>query len=135
MNVKDPGSQLMRWRIQVAEYYYEFFHKTGFQNPNADALSRVGSVGALEEQKEIPVDKVRKKILYEFHGSPVGGKRGMNKTYRAISSQYTWPKMRREVEDYVKQCKSCQVNKILTPKHRPPMQAYDGRASFSEVLP
>jgi len=30
--------------------------------------------------------------------------------------------MGREVEDYVKQCKSCQVNKILTPKNKSPMQ-------------
>jgi len=30
--------------------------------------------------------------------------------------------MRREVEEYVKQCKSCQVNKILPPKHKAPMQ-------------
>ena len=30
--------------------------------------------------------------------------------------------MRREVEDYVRQCKNCQVNKILTPKHNAPMQ-------------
>jgi len=42
----------------------------------------------------------------------------MNKTYRTISAQYKWPKMRREVEDYVKQCKSCQVNKILTSKNK-----------------
>jgi len=53
---------------------------------------------------------------------PMGGHRGMNKTYRAISAQYTWPKMRHEVEEYVKQCKSCQVNEILTPKHKAPMQ-------------
>jgi transposase InsO family protein len=122
MNVKDPGSRLMRWRIQLAEYTYEIVHKSGIQNTNADALSRIGRVGALEEQKEILDDKVKRRILYEFHDSPVGGHRGMNKTYRAISSQYTWPKMRREVEDYVKQCKSCQVNKILTPKNKAPMQ-------------
>jgi hypothetical protein len=30
--------------------------------------------------------------------------------------------MRREVEEYVKQCKSCQVNEILTPKHKAPME-------------
>jgi hypothetical protein len=30
--------------------------------------------------------------------------------------------MRREVEEYVKQCKSCQINKILTPKHKAPME-------------
>jgi hypothetical protein len=46
----------------------------------------------------------------------------MNITYRAIKSQYTWPKMRREVEEYVKQCKSCQINKIPTTKHKAPME-------------
>jgi len=44
MNVKDPGSRLMRWRIQLAEYDYEIVHKRGTQNTNADALSRIGSV-------------------------------------------------------------------------------------------
>ena len=122
MNVKDPGSRLMRWRIQLAEYDYEIDHNSGVQNTNADALSRIGSVGALEGPMEIFDDKVKWQILYEFHDSPLGGHRGMNKTHRAISLQYTWPKMRREVEDYVKQCKSCQVNKILTPKNKAPMQ-------------
>ena len=32
MNVKDPGSQLMQWRIQLAEYDYEIVHKSGIQN-------------------------------------------------------------------------------------------------------
>ena len=57
----------MRWRIQLAEYDYETVHKSGIQNANADALSRIGCVGALGEQKEIPDDKMRKQILYEFH--------------------------------------------------------------------
>ena len=30
--------------------------------------------------------------------------------------------MRREVEEYVKRCKSCQINKILTPKHKASME-------------
>jgi hypothetical protein len=118
----------MRWRIQLPEYDYEIVHKSGIQNTNADALSRIASVGALGEQKEIPDDKMRKQILYEFHDFPVGDHRGMNKTYRAVSEQYTWPKMMREVEEYVKQCRSCQVNKILRPKH-------DERETLWKVLP
>ena len=122
MNVKDPGSRLLRWRNQLAEYDYEIVHKSGVQNTNADALSRIGSVCTLEGPTEFFDDKAKRQILYEFHDSPLGGHRGMNKTHRAISLQYTWPKMRHEVEDYVKQCKSCQVNKILTPKNKAPMQ-------------
>jgi len=112
----------MRWRIQLAEYDYDIVHKSGVQNTNADALSRIGSVGALERLMEVVSDPVKKQILYEFHDSPLGGHRGMNKTYRAISTRYTWPKIRREIEEYVRQCKSCQTNKILTPRNKVPMQ-------------
>ena len=71
---------------------------------------------------EVVSGPVKKQILYEFHDSPLGGHRGMSKTYRAISSRYTWPKMRQEIEEYVRQCKSCQTNKILTPRNKVPMQ-------------
>ena len=60
--------------------------------------------------------------MYELHDSPIGGHGGKNKTCRAIKAQYTWPEMRREVEKYVNRCKSCQVNKILTPKHKAQME-------------
>ena len=46
----------------------------------------------------------------------------MNKTFRAIKSRYTWPNMRRDIEEYVKQCKSCQVNKTLKSKRKVPME-------------
>ena len=46
----------------------------------------------------------------------------MNRTYRAIRAQCTWPNMRRDAEEYVKQCKGFQVNKILTPKHKEPLE-------------
>ena len=54
--------------------------------------------------------------------TPVGGHRGMNKTYRAIRAQYYWPNMKQEIEAYVKHCKSCQVNKVLTPRRIIPMK-------------
>ena len=112
MNVKDPGSRLMRWRIQLAEHDFEIVHKSGVLNTNADALSRMGNINAIEGQTDTPDEKTRRQILYEFHDSPVGGHRGMNKTYRAISSQYSWPNMRRDVEDYVRRCKSCQKTRL-----------------------
>jgi len=46
----------------------------------------------------------------------------MNKTHRAISLQYTWPKMRRQVRNYFKPCEICQVYKILIRKKKAAMQ-------------
>ena len=85
MNVKDPGSRLLRWRIQLAEYDYEITYRRGSQNTNADALSRIGIVSK-EDDRSDKFDEERKQILYEFHDSPVGGHRGMNKIYHAIRS-------------------------------------------------
>jgi hypothetical protein len=55
MSVKDPGSRLLRWRIQLEEYDYEYeiVYKPGTQNSNADALSRIGTLskeGSDEEE-------------------------------------------------------------------------------------
>jgi transposase InsO family protein len=111
----------MRWRIQLAEYDYEIVHRSGAQNANADALSRIGSVSKVGDQSGAP-DEAREGQSCTNIMTPVGGHRGMNKTYRAIKTHYTWPNMRREIEEYVKQCKSCQVNKILTLRHKAPME-------------
>jgi hypothetical protein len=46
----------------------------------------------------------------------------MNKTYKAIKAKFSWPNMKKEIEEYVKKCKSCQVNKLLSPKGRAPME-------------
>lgn len=40
MNLKDPSSRLMRWRIKLEEYEYEIEYVKGTSNAVADALSR-----------------------------------------------------------------------------------------------
>jgi transposase InsO family protein len=122
----------MRRRIQLAEYDYEIVRRRGAQNTNADALSKIGSINKVKNQSSVPDENKRKEILYEFHDSPVGGHRGMNKTYRAIKSHYNWPNMKREVEEFVKQRRSCQVNKILTPKHKAPMEITTAEIAFEK---
>ena len=105
------GSLLLRWRIKLEEYDYEVIY----------VLSQIGSLkGAKEtpeENRERVLDKETKAtILYEYYDSPIGGHRGMNKTYREIRKKYEWPNMKREIEQYVKRCKSCQLNKTLSPR-------------------
>jgi len=47
MNVKDPNSRLMRWRLKLEEFDYETVYKSGKTNTNADVLSRI-SINAID---------------------------------------------------------------------------------------
>ena len=67
-------------------------------------------------------EETKNTILYEYHDSPVGGHRGMNRTVREIRKRYDWPNMKREVEGCVKKCQSCQMKKTLGPRHKVPME-------------
>jgi hypothetical protein len=132
MNVKDPGSRLLRWRIQLDEYDYEIVYKKGSLNTNADALSRIANLRK-EGPKEGALDEeTKKQILYEFHDAPLGGHRGMNKTYKAIRSRCTWPNMRQEIEEYIKTCQSCQTNKLLKPRKKAPMEITTAEFPFDK---
>jgi hypothetical protein len=122
MNVKDPGSRLLRWRIKLEEYDYEIVYKPGVQNSNADALSRIGSLVKEEEKPDTISPTLKLKILQEHHDSVLGGHRGMNKTYEAIKVHYHWPNMKGEIEEYVRKCEKCQVNKLLRPQNKAPME-------------
>jgi hypothetical protein len=56
MNIKYPGSRLLRWRIKLEEYDYEIVYKKGALNTNEDALSRISGL-ALEDDKN-PEDDI-----------------------------------------------------------------------------
>ena len=92
-----------------------------------DELSRINSLtgekeASGKEREWVADEETKATILYECHDSLVGGHRGMNETFREISKAYEWPNMMREIEKYVRPCKSCQTNKSLGPRSRAPME-------------
>ncbi|POM69251.1 LOW QUALITY PROTEIN: Putative retroelement, partial [Phytophthora palmivora] len=46
--------------------------------------------------------------LLEVHGAPMSGHLGREKTYRAVSQTFWWPRMYKWVAHYVKTCETCQ---------------------------
>jgi hypothetical protein len=40
-------------------------------------------------------EDIKKQILHEHHDAPLGRHRGMNKTYKAIKSEF-WPNMKKK---------------------------------------
>jgi hypothetical protein len=57
-----------------------------------------------------------------MHNKSVGGHLGMNRTYDRMKLFTTWPGLKQELEEYIKQCETCQKNKITQNKTKMPMK-------------
>lgn len=62
------------------------------------------------------------KILSENHGTPIAGHPGIKRMFNRIKSAYYWKTMRTDIENFVKNCKLCQINKPLRSKNKAPME-------------
>jgi len=45
-------------------------------------------------------------VLQEFHQLPAGGHLVMNRTFEGIKLYTSWPGMKQEIENYVRQCET-----------------------------
>ena len=108
--LKDPGSRLLRWRIQLEEYDYEVVYKPGVQNSNADTLSRIGALAKEGGEFDETVPGMKVKILQENHDSILSGHRGMNKTYKAIKRYYQWLNMKKRSRRICKEMCKMSIN-------------------------
>ena len=60
----------------------------------------------------VPRDSnIGRQILYECHDSPSAGHPRICKTYAHLQRNSYWPRMHKDVEEYVMHCQKCQVNK------------------------
>ncbi len=62
-----------------------------------------------------------RRIVKEFHDPPTAGHPGIAWTKDLITRSYWWPKLQKDVKDYVKGCAQCQANKINTHTHKAPL--------------
>ena len=54
---------------------------------------------------------MRQQVMQESHDVPTAGHPGGRRMYIAVRENFYWPNMKKEVEDYVKTCKTCQTSK------------------------
>jgi len=62
---------------------------------------------------------LKRGVITFFHDTPAMGHPGIANTYELLRRDYWWPNMRKDVEDYVKGCATCQANKINTHRQKP----------------
>jgi len=51
-------------------------------------------------------------IMQAMHSSGIGGHFGIHVTYSRIKQLFAWPKMKQDIQDYVKSCSICQQAKV-----------------------
>ena len=85
------------------------------------------------EVKIPPLDQ-RKQIIHEYQSSVTGGHKGVTKTYKSIRNRFLWPEMKRDIQDFIRRCRSCQQQKLVRIKTRQPMIIPDTPAdAFDKV--
>lgn len=77
------------------------------------------------EAKNSLTKEEKTKIIEEHHLSLIGGHQGIQRTYHKLKGYITWPGMKKDVEEYIRKCKSCQLNKRTKPETRMRMQITD----------
>lgn len=82
--------------------------------------------------KRITSVSEKEQILKQYHNCPIqGGHTGITRMFAKIKQKYFWPKMKKEISQYVKNCKDCQLSKIGIKTKEPfiitptPIKAFD----------
>ncbi|KAJ9558601.1 hypothetical protein OSB04_013215 [Centaurea solstitialis] len=83
------------------------------------------------------------KLFLEYHGGPIGGHGGTQKTYQRLASEFFWKGMKTDVAKWVAECDVCQRNKasnlapggLLQPLNLPERIWEDITMDFVEGLP
>lgn len=82
----------------------------------------------------IPLETERQELISEYHASALGGHKGVAKTYQRIREKYYWPGMRAEIQNYISECRNCQLKKLVRKKVRQPMVLTDTPgAAFDKI--
>ena len=109
------------------------------QNKMAELLTQLfrcgdATITLCHGRIEVPPEELRPQIIAEFHGSLIGGHKGITKTYRRIRERYTWPRLRDDVTEYIRGCRSCLEQKLVRARTREPMVITDTPAEpFDKV--
>ncbi|UYV76084.1 K02A2.6-like, partial [Cordylochernes scorpioides] len=79
--------------------------------------------------KVIPRSLINRVMGYH-HNIASGGHFGVRKTLRRLRSEYFWPRMRTEVQNYIRRCENCQfsnqgASKAANAPHFRPMQPFE----------
>lgn len=74
--------------------------------------------------KHVPIEK-QLETIREYHESAVGGHKGVTKTYKRMRQHFYWNTMKKDIQNFIQQCRTCQLKKLVRVKTKNPMVITD----------
>ena len=78
-------------------------------------------------------EELKTRVLFEYHDSTLAGHPGGEETLRAIQDHYTWPHLRRDVREHVRQCRLCACTKATRPRHQDNLRPHQPRKPWETL--
>lgn len=83
------------------------------------------SITICEGLTVIPPEEERSHIIEECHQSTTAGHKGVTKTFHRIRQNYYWNNIKAQVQEFIRNCRECQLKKLVRLKTRQPMVLTD----------
>lgn len=100
-----------KWYHELIDYDFDIKYRPGNKLQNADALSRMFRIRTTTEIE---------RALKECHDAPLGGHRNSIETLNKLKTlNVIWPKMAKEIKEYVDRCEVCQKTKVARYTKKP----------------
>lgn len=98
-----------------------------FEGKNIHFLFLTNKITILTDPVEI------QQILKDFHDSPLAGHQGVRRMAQKISQQYKWIGLHKDVQTFVRNCKTCQLSKPRGLSKQPMQITSNSRTIFSTI--
>lgn len=86
------------------------------------------------ERIELKTPEATQNCLRENHDHPLAGHQGFQRTYQKIKRYYYWDNMKTDIEQYIKQCPTCQKSKTNFKPNKSPMEITTTSSRFCERI-
>ena len=90
----------------------------------------------MDDRIYVPNNKdLREQILVKHHELAALGHLGQKKMLELLKRTYWWPRMKLDMENFVRGCQSCQRNKIIYQKRATPLYPLDApEGPWQEIM-
>lgn len=101
-------------KLSLNDKIFDIIDITEFKKVATKKLKKL-IIALTPKLKYVKNDHERHAILKKFHDEPLfGGHTGIKRMLTKIKSRYEWKNLCKDVTNYVKNCKKCQMNKSLS---------------------